>query len=227
LILGSFFNVCIYRIPKKISIVFPPSFCPNCKKPIKWYHNIPVISYVFLRGKCHYCGKKIPIKYPAVEMLTALLFIIFFLKFGLEKTYFFYIIIAGYLIILSVIDVETKEISDNLILLLFVIGIMFCIFEINEINIFEGIISSITAGFIIFILNFFSSGKIGEGDIKLMAGLALPAGILLSLKVLFFSFVLGGGFSLIFLISGKYKKNQSIAFVPFIFMSFVTVALIS
>jgi leader peptidase (prepilin peptidase)/N-methyltransferase len=180
-----------------------------------------------LKGKCHYCGKKIPIKYPVVEMLTALLFIIFFLKFGLEKTYFFYIIITGYLIILSVIDVETKEISDNLILLLFVIGIIFCIFEINKINIFEGIISSITAGFIIFILNFFSNGKIGEGDLKLMAGLALPAGILLSLKILFFSFVLGGIFSLFFLISGKYKKNQSIAFVPFVFMSFIMVALTS
>lgn len=226
MILGSFFNVCIYRIPRNISIFFPSSFCPNCKKAIKWYHNIPVISYLFLKGQCYYCKKKIPIKYPIIEVLTAFLFVIFFLKFGLEKVYFFNIIIAGYLIVLSLIDIETKEIPDIVVLFLFITGIIFCIFEINKINIFEGIISFITAGFIVFVLNFFSNEKIGEGDIKLMAGLALPAGIILSLKVIFFSFVLGGVFSLLLLIFGKYKKNQSIAFVPFIFLSFVLVTLI-
>lgn len=154
------------------------------------------------------------------------MFIVFFLKFGLEKVLFFYIIITGYLIIFSSIDIETKQISDELILFLIINGIIFCIYEIKEINIFEGIISFITAGFIFFVLNFFSNGKIGEGDIKLMAALALPAGIVFSLKVIFFSFILGGIFSIFFLISGKYKKNQSVAFVPFIFLSFVLVSLI-
>jgi len=219
--------VCIYRIPKHISIFFPFSFCPNCKKSIKWYHNIPVISYLFLKGKCYYCRKKIPVIYPIIEILTSLLFVIFFLKFGLEKVYFFYIIITGYLIILSAIDIKTKQISDIIVLLLFITGIIFCIFEINNVNIFEGIISFITTGFIVFVLNFFSNEKIGEGDIKLMAGLALPAGIILSLKVLFFSFIIGGIFSLFFLIIGKYKRNQSVAFVPFIFLSFVLVTVIS
>ncbi len=227
MIFGSFINVCIYRIPKNISIFFPFSFCPYCKKTIKWYHNIPVISYLFLKGKCYYCGKKISIKYPIIEIITALLFVIFFLKFGLEKVYFYYIIITGFLIIFSAIDIKTKQISDTVLLLLLITGIIFCIFEINKINIFEGIISFITAGFIVFVLNFFSNEKIGEGDVKLMAGLALPAGILLSLKIIFFSFVLGAVISLFFLITGKYKRNQSIAFVPFIFLSFVLVVLIS
>jgi prepilin signal peptidase PulO-like enzyme (type II secretory pathway) len=129
--------------------------------------------------------------------------------------------------ILSVIDLETKEIPDIIVFMLFISGIIFCIFEINKINIFEGIISFITAGFIIFLLYFFSNEKIGEGDIKLMAGLALPAGLLFSLKVILFSFIIGGIFSLFFLIFGIYKKNQSIAFVPFIFLSFVLVSLIS
>jgi len=221
LIFGSFFNVCIYRIPKNLSIFFPYSFCPNCKKPIKWYHNIPVISYMFLKGRCYYCSKKISIKYPIIELLTGILFVIFFLKFGLEKIYFFYIIIAGYLIILSAIDFETKEIPDILILILFIIGLIFCIVEINKINIFEGIISCITAGFLIFVLNFFSNEKIGEGDIKLMAGLALPAGFVLSVNIIFFSFILGGIFSFIFLFFNKNHKRQSVAFVPFIFLSFV------
>ncbi|MCX8092783.1 MAG: prepilin peptidase [Candidatus Goldbacteria bacterium] len=224
---GSFFNVCIYRIPKNLSIFFPFSFCPVCKRKLKWYHNIPVFSFLFLKGKCYYCNKKISIKYPLIELLTALLFVTFFLKFGLEKIYFFYIIITGYLIVLSMIDIETKQISDIIILLLIITGIIFCIIEINKINIFEGIISFITAGFIIFLLNFFSNEKIGEGDIKLMAGLALPAGILFTLKIIFFSFILGGIFSLLLLISGRYRKNKSIAFVPFIFLSFILVSLIS
>jgi len=72
---GSFFNVCIYRLPRKMSIAFPNSHCPNCNTPIKPYHNIPIFSYLFLRGKCHYCGAKIHWHYFLVEVITPLLFV--------------------------------------------------------------------------------------------------------------------------------------------------------
>ncbi|MDH5186867.1 MAG: prepilin peptidase, partial [candidate division WOR-3 bacterium] len=84
LAVGSFFNVCIYRIPRGKSLIHPPSHCPNCKKPIKPYDNIPVLSYILLAGKCRDCRKSISIRYPAVELLTAILFAAAYYKFGVS-----------------------------------------------------------------------------------------------------------------------------------------------
>ncbi|MBR5151584.1 MAG: prepilin peptidase, partial [Elusimicrobiaceae bacterium] len=83
LVLGSFFNVCIYRIPQGKSIVWPGSFCPVCNAPIKWYDNIPLFSYLWLLGKCRACKKPISIQYPLVELLTGLLTVFFVWHLGL------------------------------------------------------------------------------------------------------------------------------------------------
>ena len=83
LVFGSFFNVCIYRIPRKKSIAWPSSFCPQCRKPIRWFDNIPVLSYLCLRGKCRHCKGKISVQYPAVELLTALATVLFVYRYGL------------------------------------------------------------------------------------------------------------------------------------------------
>src|SRR5688572_15861813 len=84
LVIGSFSNVCIYRIPREESLISPGSHCPQCNQPIKFYDNIPLISYLILRGKCRYCGKKIPIQYPLVEFLTGLLYLVLYLTYGLQ-----------------------------------------------------------------------------------------------------------------------------------------------
>ena len=82
-VIGSFLNVCIYRIPRSKSIVKPNSFCPNCEKPIEFYDNIPIVSYIILGGKCRHCGTKISKRYPFIELLTAVFFLIFYRKWGL------------------------------------------------------------------------------------------------------------------------------------------------
>lgn len=106
LAVGSFFNVCIYRIPRGKSLIHPPSHCPNCKKPIKPYDNIPVLSYILLAGKCRDCRKSISIRYPAVELLTAILFAAAYYKFGFSVSLMRALIFLGFLIIVTFIDID-------------------------------------------------------------------------------------------------------------------------
>ncbi len=212
----------IYRVPKKLSIAFPSSYCPACKKPIKWHDNMPVLSFLALGGKCRQCGHKIPFKYPLVEFLTGLLFFLIFLHFGLEKIYFFYIIMVGYLIALSVIDIEKRIVPDVIIVFLFVTGALFGVFELNKnVTIFDGIIGAASAGFVIYVLNYFSNGKIGEGDVKLFMALGMCLGPVEALKVILYSFIIGGIISGLLLLTGRYSRKDALAFVPFIAAAFI------
>src|SRR5512137_746336 len=104
LVIGSFLNVCIYRIPLGKSIVFPGSACPDCGKPIRPYDNIPVLSYVWLRGKCRACGKPIPIQYPFVELLTALAFFACAVKWNFASPTFVNTLLLSVVIILIFTD---------------------------------------------------------------------------------------------------------------------------
>lgn len=223
LILGSFFNVCIYRIPRGLSVIFPVnSFCPKCKIPIKWYDNVPVFSFFLLGGKCRACKTKISLKYPIVELLSALLFVLFFLHFGLEKIYFFYIILVGYMIVLAFIDIDKKEVPDEIIIFLFLTGFILNTFELNSgVNIFSGITGALGAGFVLFVMNYFTNGKIGEGDVKLITALGLCLGLRAITEVVLWSFLIGGAAAVVLLATGKYRKTDKIAFVPFIAAAFI------
>ena len=106
LLFGSFLNVCIYRLPREESIAFPPSHCTNCSTPIKYYQNIPVISYLFLGGKCGSCGETISAIYPVVEIITAVLVTLLFYKYGITLETFIYVLLTLSLIVISFIDLE-------------------------------------------------------------------------------------------------------------------------
>ncbi len=114
LLFGSFLNVLILRIPQEESIVFPGSHCPKCNNKLKWWHNIPVLSWLLLRGKCHFCGEKISVQYPLVELATAAIFALVYWKLQSIP----YAIIAGLvfalLLGLSVIDFRYKAVPDSL-----------------------------------------------------------------------------------------------------------------
>ena len=112
LIIGSFSNVCIYRIPKKKSIAFPASHCPNCQNPIKAMDNIPLLSYLLLKGKCRKCGEKISIRYPIVEFLTGLVYLLIFLVYGRSVQTFVYVLLSSALIIISFIDLDKQIIPE-------------------------------------------------------------------------------------------------------------------
>lgn len=124
-ILGSFINVCIYRLPRAESIIWPPSHCPHCKTQIKWYHNIPLFSWIFLKGRCAYCKKPISIRYFVVELLTSILLIGLWAKYG-ESSFELFIIYSGFvaiLLIASFIDLEHLIIPDTITLGLVGVGL--------------------------------------------------------------------------------------------------------
>jgi len=111
---GSFLNVCIHRMPQEESVVKPRSHCPKCKKIIPWYDNIPFISYLILRARCRYCKAPIRFRYFLVELITALMFLIFFMRFGISFNFFFYLIFVCGLIIATFVDFEHRIIPDEI-----------------------------------------------------------------------------------------------------------------
>ena len=106
LCIGSFLNVVILRTLSEESIVFPASKCPKCQNPLKWWHNIPVISYICLRGKCAFCKEPISIQYPIIELLTGIIYLLLFMKFGISFDTLFAWVVASILIVIAGTDIK-------------------------------------------------------------------------------------------------------------------------
>jgi len=128
LIVGSFSNVCIYRIPKNESIIYPASHCPKCSSPIKPVDNVPILSYILLKGRCRNCKNKISIQYPSVELLTGLIYLIIYLNYGLNIQTLIYIILSSALIIIAFIDLNEQVIPEVISLPGMAIGLFLSVF---------------------------------------------------------------------------------------------------
>lgn len=113
LLIGSFLNVCIFRLPRDLSVVRPRSFCPGCEKPIAWHDNIPLVSYALLGGRCRHCRERIPIRYPAVELATAIAFALSAAAYGASLLALKYCIFSALLIMLTACDFETQILPDE------------------------------------------------------------------------------------------------------------------
>ncbi|MCX5693613.1 MAG: prepilin peptidase, partial [Candidatus Omnitrophica bacterium] len=112
-IVGSFLNVCIHRMPKNESVVWPRSHCPKCQKRIPGYDNIPFLSFILLKGRCRFCKEKISLRYPLVELLTALLMVALFNRFGLSFEFFLHMVMLWGLIIATFVDIAYRIIPDE------------------------------------------------------------------------------------------------------------------
>jgi len=111
---GSFLNVCIYRLPLSESLVKPRSYCPQCKKSIFWYDNIPLVSYLILRGRCRFCKQRISFRYFLIELISACVFLIFYIRYGLGFNFIFYTLFVCLLIIATFVDVAHRIIPDEI-----------------------------------------------------------------------------------------------------------------
>lgn len=221
LVLGSFLNVCIYRIPRGLSIVSPPSSCPSCKKRIKWYDNIPILSYIILKGRCRNCKSKIPIKYPIVEPLGGLIALSVFLKFGFSLASVFWVVFGYCLLVLSFIDLELFIIPDIINILLLFFGILFAL---QNGTIVESLIGGVF-GFALFwtIAVIFSKilkqEALGFGDVKLLGAIGIWLGWVGVLYTIFFASFVGSVVGIVLVILYGKTFKAKIPFGPFLALS--------
>jgi len=232
LIIGSFLNVCIYRIPKGESVAFPPSHCPVCGHKIKWYENIPVFSYIFiLKGKCSQCKGNISIQYPIVEFITGILFYIFFLRFGLGILGMKYLIFICLLVIGIWVDFIHYYIPDRISLSIFIIGIMTSFFTIG----FER--SVLGAGsFALFYIVLYGFGEsfgyeiMGFGDVKLSMGIGAMVGYFSLYQVFIFlnvAFISGAIIGVGLILLKKKTRKDIMPFGPYIAIAGLVIGYLS
>lgn len=228
LVIGSFLNVCIYRIPNNKSIVWPPSFCPKCGKPIKFYDNIPLLSYIMLWGKSRCCKQPISCQYPLVEALTAVLTVLFVWHYGVTVWTAIVLVVVYSLIISSVIDLQLMIIPDRFSVGLIVFGLAVSFLNPNFngtawhhflqslLGASVGFFGTLAVALLGYVL--FRKEAMGGGDVKLMGGIGALVGWQGVITTIVFASVLGLIYSVFLMIFKGKKGGDAIPFGPFLSM---------
>ena len=219
IIFGSFYNVCIYRIPEKLSVANPPSHCYNCNNRLKPQDLIPILSWTFLKGKCRYCGQKISPRYTLVELLTGILFAIVYLNFGYSIQTLYYMFLTSLLIIITFIDLAHYIIPDGLLIIGSIVAIIINILGYG-IGIKEGLLGALICGggtlLVIYLIELIIKKEVmGGGDIKFFAMLGLFLGIKLGLLVILLSVYVGAIYGILSIAYSKLKKTEYNSMIPY------------
>jgi len=228
LVVGSFLNVCIYRIPRRLSVIMPPSRCPSCNIPIKPWDNIPIASYILLGGRCRFCKSRISFRYPLVEFLNAALYVLVLWRFGFGWHAVLYFAFSSALLVISFIDLDFQIIPDRITLLGIPIGFLAGSFLLPDpfvrsslLGVKESLIGMII-GFGFFYLvallgsAIFKKEALGGGDIKMMAMVGGLMGWKTVILTTFLGSLTGSVFGILLIVlKGKGKKAQ-IPFGPFL-----------
>ena len=220
LLLGSFLNVIICRLPNHESIVLPGSRCPGCKTAIKPYDNIPVFSYLILKGKCRACGTPISWQYPVVELITGLLLALLYWKFGWTPEFLIYSILALFLLPIAAIDLKYRLILNKLTVPGFILG-MVLMLGLQIENWKSLILGALCGGLVIFAIGYlgtllFKKESMGMGDVKLFVMIGIYIGLKGVLLSMLFSVYIAAIFILGGLVLRKLKLGETIPFGPFI-----------
>lgn len=225
LCLGSFANVLIWRIPKELS-TGGRSICRKCKRKITWYDNIPLLSYIFLRGKCRNCKTKISLRYPLVEVLMGIIFLLIYLKFGLTYQMLFFIILSPILVSIFFIDLDHQLIPDSLIFAGIIISFLYLIF-IDPYLLYSSFFAGLVSSLFLLILHFITYGRgMGLGDVKFALLGGMVAGFANIFVWFFIAFLTGAFVGCILILVKKYGLKSKIAFGPFlVFSLFLTIFL--
>jgi leader peptidase (prepilin peptidase) / N-methyltransferase len=218
--IGGFLNVCIFRIPAKESIVKHLSHCPRSHHPIRFYDNIPIISFFVLRARCRECGKKISWRYPTVELITAFLALLLFMKFGLSLNFLVFFIFTAVLIVISFVDLDHQIIPDILSLPGIPIFFLAAVF-IVKVPWHEALIGLLVGGGVLFLIAFVyekitKREGMGGGDIKLLAMIGAFLGWKSLIFILLFSSFAGVLVGLTVMIIKKKDMKYAVPFGAFL-----------
>jgi leader peptidase (prepilin peptidase) / N-methyltransferase len=228
-VVGSFLNVCISRIPKGESVIHPPSHCPKCRAPIRFFHNIPLVSYLLLRGRCCSCGERISFRYFAVELLMASLAVLLFYQFGLGLAFVVGFVFVAALIVISFIDLDVRIVPDVISLPGILIGLLFSVIGHylmgdsqhvvpTPLSAFIGVLAG--GGFLLAVAwiyeKFTGVEGMGGGDIKLLAMIGAFLGWPSIPLTLFFSSLGGSVIGLSIMLAKGVDRRYALPFAPFL-----------
>ncbi|OGZ18491.1 MAG: hypothetical protein A2175_01915 [Candidatus Nealsonbacteria bacterium RBG_13_42_11] len=228
LVVGSFLNSVIYRLNKGESFLKGRSYCPSCRHQLAWRDLIPLLSFLTLGGKCRYCGKKISQQYPLVELMTGILFVLIFLKFGFVLNFYslpvtgYSLLITSLLIIIFASDLETYIIPDGVVYsaigLAIFYNLLYSLFIIQNSSFFiQAILSGLGASAFFLAIFLISKGRwLGFGDVKLAALMGLFLGFPEILVALFLAFLIGAIIGVGMISAGRKKLSSEIPFGPFL-----------
>jgi len=214
--IGSFLNVVIYRIPKNESVAFPSSHCQSCNTPLKWYHNVPIFSWIFLGGKCAFCKESISKQYPIVEFITGLIFVILYLKVGFEWYLPAILLSFTALFALVMIDFKYFAVPDS-------VNLFALLMALIQPEFIDAIINALLAGGGLFLLGLttsfiFKKEAMGSADVIVAGTMAALLGFPLFFVALFLS-------ALLAIVPSLMAKDTMVPFVPFLALATLIVYL--
>jgi len=223
--IGSFLNVCIYRLPLDQSIVSPGSRCMSCGTAVRWFDNIPVISWIVLRGRCRRCGVTFSIRYPLVELLTGCLMLVLFLRFGLSVSFAVYALLVAALIVITFIDFDHQIIPDEISLSGVALGFLTSFFlpEPGWVSSLAGIVVGWGSLALVFYAYLWLTGRegMGGGDAKLLAMLGAFLGWKAIPFIIFTSSLVGSIVGLSLMALQRKGRHLAIPFGPYLAMGAV------
>lgn len=212
--IASFMNVVIYRVPLGISVAKGRSFCPSCHHQLHAVDLIPILSYLFLRGRCRYCKSQIPVRDTLLEFLGGIVAIVCFYRFGFDFMTLLSFVFLMILQAIAMIDLDTMEIPDGLVICILIVG--FISLFVMDIDLISRIIGFFVLSVPLMILNFIVPDAFGGGDIKLLAACGFLLGWQRVLLGMFIAVVIAGVYAAYLLLSHRVEKDSHIAFGPYI-----------
>ncbi len=226
LCIGSFLNVCIYRLPESKSIVHPRSMCPNCGTLIRFYDNIPILSYVWLRGKCRHCHTRISFRYPVIELLSGLFAAGVFLKYGISLEAAVYYVFMATLLVITFIDIDHQIIPD--VITLPGIPIFFgASFALPQVTYIESILGILIGGGSLFLVAWVyhlltKKEGMGGGDIKLLGMMGAVIGWKGVLFTIFLASAVGTVSGMLIMLKTRKSMKLAVPFGPFLAIGGIT-----
>ncbi len=220
MVVGSFLNVCICRMPKNESVVSPPSHCPHCSYQIRWYDNIPLMSYLLLRGKCRGCGAHISVQYPLVEMINGIVTLSLFLRFGPTLVFAVLFMFCSALVVITFIDIEHQIIPDEISLSGIVVGFVLSFF-LKDPSWIDSLLGILLGGGSLLLVAYsyqWLTGKdgMGGGDIKLLAMMGAFLGWKAIPFIIFASSLVGSLLGVSIMLFQKKDSKLAIPFGPYL-----------